>query len=122
MDAKQLARTNGIGRALIGATLVAAPRLVARSWVGDDPGPATRVLGRALGVRDLALGAGLLWALDRDEPAHAWLVGAAVADTVDAAATLIAWNSLPRGGRALVLAIAAGSAVQMGVLAATADA
>lgn len=122
MDAKQLAKTNGIGRALIGTALVAAPGLAARTWLGDESdGTAGKVLGRALGVRDLALGAGLLWALEQKEPTHAWLVAAAAADAVDAGATLLAWTSLPRTGRVLVLAVAAGSAIQMGVLAATAD-
>jgi hypothetical protein len=46
------------------------------------------------------------------------VTAAALADTVDAAATLAAWRSLPRAGRWLVFAIAAGSAVQMGALAA----
>jgi hypothetical protein len=121
MDAARLARTNGIGRAALGAVMVAAPGLVARSWVGGDGnGPAASVIGRALGIRDVALGAGLLWAQSRDEPVHPWLVGAAAADTVDAAATLLSWDDLPPVGRAGVLALAVGSAMQMGVLAAVA--
>ena len=120
MDAtlrRQLAMGNGIGRALIGASLIAAPTVATRSWLGAD-GPAAKVLGRALGARDLALGAGLLWALGRDEPAHAWLVAAVLADGVDAGATLLGWSDLPPAGRAAVLALAAGSAVQMAALAA----
>jgi hypothetical protein len=123
MDAdtqKKLARTNGIGRAVIGATLTLAPALATRGWIGDKAasGPGGQVLGRALGIRDLVIGAGLLWAQDRKEPEHAWLVAAAAADTVDAAATLLNWNDLPKAGRIAILAIAAGSAVQMGLLAA----
>jgi len=42
----------------------AAPALVSRSWVGGaGGGPSGRVLGRALGGRDLALGLGALAAL-----------------------------------------------------------
>jgi hypothetical protein len=42
----------------------AAPALVSRSWVGGaGGGPSGRVLGRALGGRDLALGLGTLAAL-----------------------------------------------------------
>lgn len=122
MDARQLARTNGIGRAVIGAALVAAPAVAARGWVGDDGGPAVRVIGRALGIRDLALGAGLLQALDSGAPVRPWIAAAAAADAIDAAATLLNWRDLPPVGRALILALAAGSAVQMGALAATYDA
>jgi hypothetical protein len=122
MDAAQLAKTNGIGRVVVGAALVAAPTIVARSWVGDDGGgPAAKVIGRALGIRDVALGAGLLRALDRDQPARGWMAAAALADTIDAAATLLNWRDLPPVGRTLVLVLAAQSAVQMGVLAATSD-
>ena len=127
MDAdthRKLARANGIGRAAIGTTLTVAPALATRGWIGDKAaaGPGGQVLGRALGIRDLVIGAGLLWALDRKEPAHAWLVAASAADAVDAAATLLNWNDLPKAGRIGILAIAAGSAVQMGFLAAQADA
>ena len=56
-------------------------------------------LRKELGVRDLALGAGLLWAQSRDEPVHPWLVGAAVADTVDAAADIRLGRLCARGAR-----------------------
>jgi hypothetical protein len=119
VDPSDSARTNAIGRAVLGAALIAVPGVAARSWIGDAASaPGAKVLARALGVRDVALGSGLLWALAREEPVHPWLTGAAVADTVDAAATLLAWDSLPRAGRWLVLAVAAGSAIQMGILAA----
>lgn len=118
-----MAMSNGIGRAVLGAALVAAPTLVARTWVGDDgAGPAAKVIGRALGIRDVALGAGLVQALGAGSPARPWIAAAAVADAIDAGATLLNWRDLPPVGRALVLGLAAGSAVQMGVLAATADA
>jgi hypothetical protein len=76
-----------------------------------------RELARLNAVGRVALGAGLIWALERRQPAHPWIAGAAAADAVDAAATAIARDALPRAGRLGVLALAAGSAVQMGVLA-----
>jgi hypothetical protein len=109
---------NGIGRAALGAIMVAAPGPIARLWMGSRATIESKVLGRTHGVRDLGLGAGLVWALDRDEPVHPWVTAAALADAVDAGVTLAYWNTLPRTGRWLVLALALPSAVQMGVLAA----
>jgi hypothetical protein len=56
----------------VGVVAFAAPMLVSRSWVGR-PGDGTpgRVLGRALGGRDLALGVGTLIALQRQSDANA---------------------------------------------------
>src|SRR5205823_14703486 len=42
-------------RTAIGVLALAAPTLVARPWVGPDRGTVPRVLGRALGGRDLVL-------------------------------------------------------------------
>jgi hypothetical protein len=53
-----------VSRVGVGVVAFAAPALVARSWVGGaGGGPSGRVLGRALGGRDLALGLGALAAL-----------------------------------------------------------
>jgi hypothetical protein len=118
VDERDLARANAIGRLALGAGLLIAPALAARGWIGGDASsPGTRVVTRALAIRDVALGAGLLWALDKREPVHAWITGAAAVDAVDAAATLAGWSELPRLGRAGVVALATGSAVQMGLLA-----
>jgi hypothetical protein len=117
-----LARTNGIGRAVIGATLIAAPALVASRWVGDDQlSDGAKLLARSLGARDLALGLGVLLAMKEDAPARGWLEGAALADLVDAAATLLYWKKLPPMGRTATLAIAASSAVQCALVARVID-
>ena len=53
-----------VSRIGVGVVAFAAPALVSRSWVGGaGGGPSGRVLGRALGGRDLALGLGALAAL-----------------------------------------------------------
>lgn len=53
-----------VSRVGVGVVACAAPALVSRSWVGGaGGGPSGRVLGRALGGRDLALGLGALAAL-----------------------------------------------------------
>lgn len=118
MDDRDAARFNGIGRAVLGAGLVLAPGLVARGWIGGDASSAgPKVIARALGIRDVALGAGLIWALQNDEPIQTWVAGAAAADAIDAAATALAGSDLPRLGRLGVFALAATSAVQMGMIA-----
>jgi hypothetical protein len=113
-----MVRWNGIGRAVLGAMLVVAPGPIARLWMGSRGTIESKVLGRTHGARDVALGAGMVWAVDRDEPVHPWATAAALSDAVDAGVTLAFWNSLPRAGRWLVLGMALPSAVQMGVLAA----
>jgi hypothetical protein len=120
VNGRDIAKANGIGRAVLGAAMIAAPGAVTRLWMDRSGSVESKVLGRTHGVRDIALGAGLVWALERDEPAHAWMAGAALSDLVDAGATLAYWNELPRAGRAMVLALATSSAVQMGTLAARA--
>jgi hypothetical protein len=53
-----------VSRVGVGVVAFAAPALVSRSWVGGAGGGTSgRVLGRALGGRDLALGLGALAAL-----------------------------------------------------------
>lgn len=105
------------GRVLLGVVAIARPQVPARPWFGSAAAEQqpVRVLGRALGGRDLAIGAGTLWALrpDRSGPSYAaaWLAAGALADAVDAAATLAAWRSLPAGGRVLVVTAAGGSAL-----------
>ena len=118
MDGRDIARLNGVGRALLGAALVAAPGPVARLWMGSRGNLESGMLGRTHGIRDVAIGAGLVWAIENDEPDHAWLTAAAVSDLVDAGVTLAFWSSLPRTGRWMVLALAGSSAAQMGMLAA----
>src|SRR4051812_50013828 len=84
----------------IGASLVVAPRLIGPMWIGDpSDGPVVKMMSRALGARDLALGLGLAVALDRGKPVRGWLEGAALADGGDLMATLLAGGSIPRGER-----------------------
>ena len=71
------------------------------------PGLATRVLGgrrasagiaplfaRMLGARDIALGLGTVIALDKGTPVRGWIEGAALADTVDCAACVLARDEM----------------------------
>jgi hypothetical protein len=100
-------------RVALGVTAVAFPSMVARPWVGATAdGTAGRVLGRALGARDIALGLGALAAL-RQGPgeARAWVAAGALSDACDVAITAAAWRELPRGTRWLVATSAGGAAI-----------
>lgn len=104
------------GRVALGVVALVRPSVPARPWVGAAADlPASRVLGRALGARDLALGLGALAATARKPSAGPWQAGAwfaagALADALDAAVTLAAWQRLPRT-RWLIVASAGGAAV-----------
>src|SRR4051812_6937066 len=96
VEARDLALINARGRMAIGAALLVAPRLIGPMWIGAwGDSPAARLLARALGARDLALGLGAAVAIDRGAPVRGWLEGAALADTADLAATLLAGDAIP---------------------------
>jgi hypothetical protein len=107
VEPRDVARAYGGGRVALGAALLFAPRLLGRVWLGRAAaGPAGSVAMRALGARDLALGAIALHTLDHPEVAPRWQRTCAAMDAVDLAATAAARPGLPRGGSALVMAIA----------------
>jgi hypothetical protein len=121
VDLAALAAPLAWGRVAIGASMVLTPTTAIRPWIGDvGREPGARVIVRALGVRDLALGAGLAAALARGdrESTRTWLVAGVASDAVDAVATLAGWRHLPRAGRLLTLAVASGAALVGAALAA----
>jgi hypothetical protein len=120
MRPSTLAIAFGVGRALVGVALLAAPAPIARSWVGAAGTPAT-VLSRSLGARDLVIGAGLAFAAARGGDSRAWLAGGVLADSVDGIATLAAGDDIPRNGRVATTALAGGSALFGAWLASTID-
>jgi hypothetical protein len=97
-----------VGRLLFGVAFIAKPNLMERAWIGKQARlPGARLLTRAVGARDLALGVGGLQALMRnDGSARPWLAAAAVCDAVDFGATWTAGRGIPRQARTGVLAIA----------------
>jgi hypothetical protein len=115
-----------VARIAIGVTALATPSLVSRPWVGDARDVSARVLGRALGGRDLALGLARsprCGAVTPADPAAgtsarraasttgAWVGFAAFADSVDLVTTAAAWDELPPLGRWLIATSAGGAAV-----------
>ena len=64
MDHRQLLRTIAAGRVVVGVALVALPGTSAGTWIGPvAKDPAVKVMTRAMGARDLAIGLGTLHAL-----------------------------------------------------------
>jgi hypothetical protein len=118
VDTRELALALARGRILIGAGLVLAPGLVGASWIGGDARRrAVKPLARGLGARDVALGLGVVIALDRGAPVRGWLEACALADLVDLGATLLAGDAIPERARTTVALIAGGSAALGAALA-----
>jgi uncharacterized protein YfiM (DUF2279 family) len=111
----------GAARVAIGVVALIRPATVANPWVGADQttSPASSVLGRATGGRDVALGVGAVLAARRTAVGGliGWTAAGAFCDAVDAAATGISWDRLPKGGRVAVAAAATSGAVMGGLLA-----
>ena len=111
-QARRLATSIAWGRIAIGATAILAPSLPLRPWVGGAVAKQreAKLLARAMGIRDIALGLGVIIAQRHDAPVRGWVEGGGLADTGDCLATLLAFPALPRSGRWAVLASAASAA------------
>ncbi|HEX8205674.1 MAG TPA: hypothetical protein VF587_06430, partial [Solirubrobacteraceae bacterium] len=96
-EPRDAARLLAVGRIVIGAALVLAPKRAGAGWIGDAAErDETTVLARALGVRDVLLGAMVLHTVDHPDVAPRWLSATAACDAVDFAAGVAARDSLPR--------------------------
>jgi hypothetical protein len=120
-EARVYAQALAGGRAALGLAFFLLPKVGSGLWTGDTKTPAVRVLSRALGARDMALGLGALLALRSNSPVRGWLEAGGFADAGDALATIVAWKQLPRARRWLVIIAAAGAAALAGVLAPAVD-
>lgn len=119
---RRAAGAMAVSRVGLGVVALTRPATVTRAWVGPlGETHAGRLLGRALGGRDLVLGLGTLAALRR--PAGpgadqaAWMGLAAVADGFDLLITVGYWDELPSRERWLIAA-SAGGAAALGLAAA----
>jgi hypothetical protein len=113
MDVASLARNQAVNRVLIGTGLTILPRVFGRVWAGSEADDdRAQVLSRALGARDLTLGAAALLALRDGDPewVRRMFAAQAFADAVDLAALAGAGSRLPLGVRVLGMTMAAGSA------------
>jgi hypothetical protein len=112
-DSKQLAIYLSRARAVIGLSMIVAPGLLGRAWMGPggSTGPA-RALARIAGIRDLVLGIGAMTALNEGDHGPEWLSMAAASDAVDAV-TLLLGRGLPLRARLSSLTAAAAAAAGM---------
>jgi hypothetical protein len=111
VEPRDLAIAQARGRIAVGVAFLVAPSLAGRLWVGGDARrPGARVLARAFGARDLALGLGVVIALDRGAPVRGWLEASGLSDAADFTAGLLDPGALPPVLRPGLLALGAGSA------------
>ena len=112
----QLSAAYGLARVGFGIFVTAAPRRMGRTWVGPDAeGNGAGVILRALGFRDIALGAGLAEAASRGNP-RGWLAVTMLSDLGDVAATLIGSQKIDSRGVAITTLLAGSGAAAAGVL------
>lgn len=112
MEAKDVALALARGRIAIGAVALAAPGVAGRFMFGRDGSrPGTKLLARMVGGRDMALGLGVVIALDRGAPVRGWLEACALADGVDLAGCLLARDEIPRETFVSTAALAAAAAL-----------
>src|SRR6478672_12466418 len=107
---RTLVRGLAIGRVVVGAAMVLKPEEAVRGWIGPRTASkgGTQTLTRALGARDLVLGAGAL----ASGGGRDWVAAGLFSDVVDLAAT-VHGEDLPASGRALVVLVA-GAAIGVG--------
>ena len=107
MQARKLALGLAGGRIAIGVVSLLVPGLLGRAMICSEVNSgAVRLLLRVVGARDLALGIGVLVALDRDAPVRGWLRASAVADGLDGVGSVLARDHL----RPVVFPAAVGAA------------
>jgi hypothetical protein len=117
MDERELARRYAEGRIAIGVLLLLFPARVLSDLAGGERTRATKTLGRMLGARDALLGAGALVAMqDGKAPLRPWMTYGAVADASDAFAILLAYRTLPKWRRFVILLMAVAGATTGGYL------
>ncbi len=96
-DDVDLARALAWMRVAAGITLFLAPRFAAKAWTGERTEDFTTTMAvRGFGIRDAAIGIGLVLAIENGTPARRWIEAGALADAGDAIGTLAAWGDLPK--------------------------
>jgi hypothetical protein len=110
MDSRDRALLHARIRIAVGAAFVLFPGLAGRLWIGSDAARRpTKVLARAFGARDLAIGLGVVIALDRGAPVRGWIEAGALSDAIDTVASLLAGDSIHPAIRWPAIALGAAS-------------
>jgi len=123
MTIDSLATGLAANRILFGLGFLAAPERASKSWIGPVAGEAgARVMVRAAGARDLALGTGALVALRSGRgDARAWFLAQAVSDGSDLLATWVARRDLGPARTAYAVLVAGASTAIAAAYAARGD-
>jgi hypothetical protein len=110
MEPRDRALMQARARLAVGAAFVLFPGLAGRMWIGSDAARRpVKVLARAFGARDLAIGLGIVIALDRGAPVRGWIEAGVLSDGIDTAASLLAGGSIPAAIRWPAIAVGASS-------------
>jgi hypothetical protein len=110
MEPRDRALLHARARIAVGAAFVLFPTLAGRMWIGSDAARRpVKVLARAFGARDLAIGLGIVIALDRGTPVRGWIEAGVLSDAIDTAASLLAGGSIHPLIRWPAIAVGAGS-------------
>lgn len=84
----------GMTRVVFGIVASSVPEKIGSTWVGEDAyRESSKVIFRALGLRDIALGAGMVHGAAKDQAAP-WLAVAMLSDLGDFTATVVARNKI----------------------------
>jgi hypothetical protein len=108
-DVRAWSLASGLGRIAIGIGMLAAPELSLRALGVAGVGPATVMVSRVAGIRDLVLGVATLAALEDRDRLRAATLASAAADAGDTFAFGVALGTEERsaGARGLVAALPA---------------
>jgi hypothetical protein len=111
-QARRAAWALAASRVALGVAVLAAPEKVTSLWLGETHAgtPVVRDLARSLGARDLALGLAALNTLEDPVAGPRVQVAGAMADLVDALATVLARADLPRKAVLGTVAVAGAAA------------
>ncbi len=111
----------GLARMGFGLFVTSQPQRMGRTWIGEEADRSgAGVILRALGFRDIALGAGLADAALRGDP-RGWLAVTMLSDLGDVAATVIGREGIDSRGVAITVALAGSGATLAGVLLAASE-
>jgi hypothetical protein len=107
------ARAVAAGRLAIGAVMMAAPKLAMSAWIGEEEArrPATDVVTRAFGAREVLLGFLALHVADRPAVGPRTLQALAFCDATDLAVTIARRDALPGSALPLMVGLAGGALV-----------
>jgi hypothetical protein len=104
------------------ALLASPSRVAAKRWLGDGAhAPAAQVPLRGVGAREVAVHGTALAAVLRGSAARPWLLASIAGDLGDIGATAVSREGLPDGSAAATAAVAGGSALLTGLIAALLD-